>query len=56
MLKSPYDKKEYRCITLDNMLDVVLCQDLTTTLLSASMVADTGSYNDGEISGIVHFL
>jgi insulysin len=55
--KAATDKSEYRMLTLDNGLKVVLLSDPDLNKSSASLVAWVGSYNDPEDrAGLAHFL
>lgn len=55
--KSPNDKLEYRFITLDNNLDVLLVYDKDTQNSAASMDVGAGGTNEPiESSGLAHFL
>ncbi|MDA7726351.1 insulinase family protein [Pseudomonadales bacterium] len=55
--KAATDQSEYRMLTLDNGLKVVLLSDPDLNKSSASLVAWVGSYNDPEDrAGLAHFL
>ena len=55
--KHPLDKSEYRRITLDNNLKVLLLSDPELNVSSASMCVDVGSMSDPDNrSGLAHFL
>ena len=55
--KAATDKSEYRMLTLNNGLKVVLLSDPDLNNSSTSLVAWVGSYNDPEDrAGLAHFL
>jgi len=55
--KSPRDTREYRAVTLDNGLKVVLVSDPTTETAAASVDVDAGSNSDpAAFPGLAHFL
>jgi insulysin len=55
--KSPNDDRDYRYVTLDNGLQVLLVSDPTTDKAAASLVVFRGSYHEpAEYPGLAHFL
>ena len=55
--KSPNDDRDYRYLTLDNELRVLLVSDPSTDKAAASLVAMRGYYHDPEeFAGLAHFL
>jgi len=56
IIKSINDKLLYRYITLENNLSVLLISDPNTVVSSASLSVAVGSYHDGQVIGIAHFL
>jgi len=57
IIASPNDKREYRYISLDNQLDVLLISDPSTDKAAASLDVHIGSYqNPADRAGLVHFL
>lgn len=55
--KGPRDSKQYRMITLDNRLQVLLISDPETDQAAAAMNIQTGSFNDpADRAGLTHFL
>ena len=55
--KHPLDKSEYRRLTLDNGLKVLLLSDSKLNVSSASMCVAVGAMSDpDERSGLAHFL
>lgn len=51
------DKKQYRCIELDNKLQVVLVHDPDTLFSATSMNVGVGSFSDPDKAlGLAHFL
>ncbi|WP_304526362.1 insulinase family protein [Halomonas sp. I5-271120] len=54
---SPNDSRDYRLLTLDNGLTVLLVSDSEADKAAASMNIDVGSSNDPEdLAGLAHFL
>ncbi|WP_245184563.1 insulinase family protein [Halomonas salinarum] len=54
---SPNDNRDYRLLTLDNGLTVLLVSDSEADKAAASMNIDVGSASDPEdLSGLAHFL
>ena len=57
VVKSPNDDRDYRYITLDNALRVLLVSDSTTDKSAAALAALRGSYDEpSERPGLAHFL
>ncbi|BEU02858.1 peptidase M16 [Agarivorans sp. OAG1] len=57
MRTSPNDPKQYRYITLDNGLKVLLVQDETAQKSAASLAVNIGHFNDPKNrEGLAHFL
>lgn len=57
MIKSNLDDRNYRTITLDNKLEVLIINDNDSDISSASMAVNTGFYADPEnTQGLAHFL
>ena len=57
VIKSPADNRDYRHITLDNGLSVLLISDPETDKAAAAVDVNTGSYMDpGHRLGLSHFL
>ena len=57
VVKSPNDDREYRYITLDNKLRVLLVADPETDKSAAALVALRGSFDEPEARpGLAHFL
>lgn len=57
IIKSPNDDRDYRFLTLDNELRVLLVSDPSTDKAAASLVAMRGSYHEPEaFAGLAHFL
>ena len=57
IIKSPYDKREYKYVKLDNDLNVVIIQDKEISYSAASMVVGVGCFYDPwEYQGLSHFL
>lgn len=57
VVKSPNDKREYRALTLDNGLKVVLVSDPETEKAAAAVDVNAGSNSDpAEFPGLAHFL
>ena len=55
--KHPLDKSQYRRLTLDNNLKVLLLSDPELNVSSASMCVDVGAMSDPDSrSGLAHFL
>ncbi|MFU8815472.1 MAG: insulinase family protein [Pseudomonadales bacterium] len=55
--KSPNDDRQYRYLTLDNDLQVLLVSDPATDKAAASLVVFRGSYHDpDDYPGLAHFL
>lgn len=55
--KSPNDSRDYRLITLDNQMQVLLISDPNTPTAAAALDVDTGSaYNPPGRGGLAHFL
>ncbi|WP_458524914.1 insulinase family protein [Onishia taeanensis] len=54
---SPNDRRDYRLLTLDNGLTVLLVSDAEADKAAASMNIDVGSSHDPEdLAGLAHFL
>ena len=54
---SPHDSRDYRVLTLENGLDVLLVSDPEADKAAASMNVDVGSAQDPEdLAGLAHFL
>ena len=49
------DKSEYRIITLNNSLRVLLVSNNDTSTSAAAVDVYSGSFNDGDIEGLAHF-
>ena len=49
------DQSEYRVITLNNSLRVLLVSNNKTTTSAAAVDVYSGSFNDGDIEGLAHF-
>jgi insulysin len=57
VVQSPNDDRDYRFLTLDNGLQVLLVSDPATDKAAASLVVFRGSYHDpDEYPGLAHFL
>ncbi|WP_106479023.1 insulinase family protein [Phytohalomonas tamaricis] len=57
VIKSPNDPRDYRALTLDNGLEVILVSDPKADKAAASMNIDVGSAFDPEdVPGLAHFL
>lgn len=57
VIKSANDQRQYRHITLDNQLDVLLVSDPSTDKAAASLDVYIGSYqNPADREGLAHFL
>jgi insulysin len=57
VVQSPNDDRDYRFVTLDNGLRVLLVSDPATDKAAASLVVFRGSYHDpDEYPGLAHFL
>lgn len=57
VISSPYDNRQYRAITLDNGLEVILVSDPETEKSAASLAVGVGSmHNPIEQQGLAHFL
>jgi len=57
IIKPKIDTKEYKFITLDNDLDILLIYDKSCEMSAAAMSINIGYYNDPEnIQGLAHFL
>lgn len=57
IITSPYDTREYRALTLDNGLQVLLVSDPQTEKAAASLAVGVGSMqNPDEQLGLAHFL
>ena len=57
VIKSANDERQYRHITLDNKLDVLLISDPSTDKAAASLDVYVGSYqNPADREGLAHFL
>jgi insulysin len=55
--KSPNDHRQYRFITLDNQLRVLLVEDMQSTQAAASMAVGVGHFDDPIARpGMAHFL
>ncbi|MEZ5557216.1 MAG: insulinase family protein [Pseudomonadales bacterium] len=55
--QSPNDDRQYRYLTLDNGLRVLLVSDPTTDKAAASLVVERGSFHEPEAyPGLAHFL
>jgi len=55
--QSPYDKRKYRYLDLENSLGVLLVHDDEATYSAASLTVGVGSFQDPlEFQGIAHFL
>lgn len=54
--KSSCDRREYRVITLENKLEVLLCSDHEADKAGAAMDIHVGSFSDPDnVPGIAHF-
>ena len=51
-----FDTREYRPIILPNNLCAILVYDESATTSAASLTVGVGSYMDGDVEGIAHFL
>ncbi|WP_461535531.1 insulinase family protein [Spongorhabdus nitratireducens] len=57
VIKSPQDHRDYRYITLNNGVQVLLISDPRTDKAAAAVDVNTGSFNDPEDRlGLAHFL
>jgi insulysin len=57
VVQSPNDDRDYRYMTLDNGLQVLLVSDPATDKAAASLVVFRGSYHDpDDYPGLAHFL
>jgi insulysin len=57
ILKSQNDSRSYRCIILENGLQVLLISDKDTDKAAAAMDVHVGHFSDpGDIPGLAHFL
>jgi secreted Zn-dependent insulinase-like peptidase len=57
MFKPPYDKREFRHLTLSNELEVIVVSDPQATIAGAAMSVGVGSYSEPKrIPGIAHLL
>jgi len=57
MIKSNLDNRNYKTITLDNKLEVLIINDNDSDISSASMAVNTGFYADPDnTQGLAHFL
>ena len=55
--KSPNDTREYRALTLDNSIDVILVSDPTTDKSAVALSVGVGSYhNPKNQQGMAHYL
>ena len=55
--KSPNDVRNYRLITLDNQLEVLLISDPETQVAAAAIDVNTGYFDDPDsVPGLAHFL
>jgi len=56
IIKSQQDDREYKLITLENELDVLLIHDKDTDIASASLSVNVGYLNDpDDLPGLAHF-
>jgi len=57
IVKSPQDERQYKNITLDNHLQVILIHDAETDKSAAAMDVNVGYYKDPDgCEGLAHFL
>jgi insulysin len=56
ILQSKNDSLTYQHIKLENDLDVLLISDINSKMSSASLSIGVGSYDNGDVDGIAHFL
>lgn len=57
VIKSPNDDRDYRFVTLDNQLKVLLVSDPDTDKAAASLTVFRGSYHEpDDYPGLAHFL
>lgn len=57
MIQSPNDKKNYRTVTLNNGLRVLLIENIDSTKSAAALAVNAGHFSDPkERQGLAHFL
>ena len=57
IIKPLIDTRQYKHITLNNKMDVLLIHDKDTDMSAASMTVNVGFYSDPKTNqGIAHFL
>src|SRR5690554_6690688 len=57
IITSPNDTREYRALTLDNQLQVLLISDAEIEGAGASLAVGVGSYHNPQaIPGLLHYL
>lgn len=57
VIKSPNDNRDYRVLTLENQLDVILVHDPDAKKAAAAMAVDVGALQDPESQlGLAHYL
>jgi insulysin len=57
IVKSSHDTRSYRCLHLENQLQVLLISDPETDKAAAAMDVHVGHFSDpAEIPGLAHFL
>nr|PNR46368.1 hypothetical protein PHYPA_013487 [Physcomitrium patens] len=57
VLKPRTDKRDYKCVVLENELQALIISDPDTDKAAASMVVNVGSFSDSEgLEGLAHFL
>ena len=52
IIKSQNDYRDYKCIKLNNDLDVLVISDIKSPYASISMSVGTGSYDETDIPGL----
>ena len=55
IIKPKLDNREYKKITLDNKLEILLISDKEANMSSASLAVNVGNYYD-TVPGLAHFL
>lgn len=56
IIKSPNDNKEYKYVILPNNLVCLLISDPKTPYSGCSMAVGSGSFHDGDVAGLAHFV
>jgi len=56
IIKSPYDKREYASMRLNNGLESLFISDETIDTAHVAIIVGAGFMMDGEVNGLAHFL